>query len=83
MQNPGPEHIKAAQHVLRYIYGHMDAGLTYHGSDKVLLQSYDHRHKLIMAYDADFDHAGSKAFSGVVVLINGAAVAWKVRKQPR
>jgi hypothetical protein len=81
MQNPGPEHIKAAQHVLRYIYGHMDAGLTYHGSDEVLLQSYDHRHKLIMAYDADFDHAGSKACSGVVVLMNGAAVAWKVRKQ--
>ena len=81
MQNPGPEHVKAAKHVLRYIYGHLDAGITYHGNDIVLSQSYDHLNKLIMAYDADFDHAGTKACSGVTVLMNGAAVAWRVRRQ--
>ena len=81
MQNPGPEHIKAAKHVLRYIYTHLDAGLTYHGSDEVLMRPYNHRNKLIMAFDADFSHEGRKACSGVVVMMNGAAIAWKVRKQ--
>jgi hypothetical protein len=81
MQNPGPEHIKAAKHVLRYIYTHLDAGLTYHGSDEVLMRPYNHRNKLILAYDADFSHFGVKACSGVVVMMNGAAIAWKVRKQ--
>ena len=81
MQNPGPEHIEAAKHVLRYIYTHLDAGLTYHGSDEVLMRPYNHRNKLILAFDADFSHVGVKACSGVVVMMNGAAVAWKVRKQ--
>jgi hypothetical protein len=81
MQNPGPEHIKAAEHVLRYIFHHLDAGLTYHGSDEVLRTPYDHRNKLIMAFDADFSHVGCKACSGVVVMMNGAAIAWKVRRQ--
>ena len=44
-------------------------------------QSYAHRHKLIAAFDADFPHTGSKATSGVTVLMNGAAIAWKVRRQ--
>ena len=42
MQNPGPEHVEAAYRVLRYILGHLDAGLTYHGSTEVLYQPYDH-----------------------------------------
>ena len=40
MQNPGPEHVEAAYRVLRYILGHLDAGLTYHGSTEVLYQPY-------------------------------------------
>ena len=81
MQSPGPDHVDAARHVLRYIRGHLDAGLTYHGSDTVLHQSYDHTHKLIAAFDAGFSHAGEKAMSGAVFLMNGAAVAWRVRRQ--
>ena len=64
------------------VKGSPDAGLTYHGSDDVLTQSYDHRNKIILATDADFDHTGEHpCVSGVVALMNGAAIAWKVRCQ--
>ena len=81
MQQPGPDHIDAAHRVLRYILGHLGAGLTYHGSGAVLGQSYDHLNKLIGAFDADFPHAGAKATSGVMIFLNGAAIAWKTRRQ--
>jgi len=81
MQNPGPEHVEAAYRVLRYILGHLDAGLTYHGSTEVLNQPYDHLNKLIATFDADFPHDGVKATSGAAVLLNGAAISWKTRRQ--
>ena len=81
MQRPGPAHVKAARRVLRYIRGNLDAGLTYHGSAAVMGQSYDHLNKLIASFDADFPHDGHKPTSGVAVMLNGAAVAWKTRKQ--
>ena len=81
MQRPGPEHIDAAHRVLRYTLGHLGAGLTYHGSGAVLEQSYDHLSKLTEAFDADFQHAGAKATSGVLVFSNGAAVVWKTRRR--
>ena len=81
MQNPGPEHVEAAYRVLRYILGHLDAGLTYHGSTEVLYQPYDHLNKLIATFDADFPHDGVKATSGAAVLLNGAAISWKTRRQ--
>jgi len=75
-------HFDASDHLLRYLKGCPDAGLTYHGSDDVLTQSYDHRNKIILATDADFDHTGEQpCISGVVALMNGAAIAWKVRRQ--
>ena len=45
------------------------------------MQSYDHRNKIILATDADFDHTGHRpCVSGVTAFLNGAAIAWKVRK---
>ena len=81
MQNPGNAHVKAARRVLRYIRGNLDAGLTYHGSAAVLEQSYDHRNKLIATFDGTFPHDGRRSTTGVAVMLNGAAVAWKTRKQ--
>jgi len=81
MQNPGTEHVEAAYRVLRYILGHLDAGLTYHGSTEVLTKPYDHLNKLIATFDADFPHDGVKATSGAAVLLNGAAISWKTRRQ--
>ena len=59
----------------------MGAGLTYHGSGAILGQSYDHLNKPIGAFDADFPNAGAKATSGVMIFLNGAAIAWKTRRQ--
>ena len=81
MQRPGPDHVAAAQRALRYIPGHLGAGLTYHGSGAVLGQSYDHFNKLIASFDADFPNSGAKATSGVMVFLNEAAIAWKTRRQ--
>ena len=81
MQSPGPLHVEAALHVLRYLSGHLDEGLTYHGSKNVLMQPYDHRNKLILATDSTFSHAGVKATGGAAVFMNGAAIAWKIRRQ--
>ena len=81
MQRPGKEHVDAARHVLRYIKGNLGAGLTYHGSKAVLHESYDHTNKLIAACDASFPHDGEYATSGTLVMMNGAAIAWKVRRQ--
>ena len=71
LARPGPDHVEAAHHVLRYILGHLGAGLTYHGDQAVLGRPYDHRNKLIAALDADFPHAGAKATSGFMVFLNG------------
>jgi len=81
MQNSGPGYVEAAYRVLRYILGHLDAGLTYHGSTKVLNQPYGHLNKLIATFDADFPHDGVKATSGAAVLLNGAVIYWKTRRQ--
>ena len=81
MQRPGPDHVAAVHHVFHYIKAHLDAGLTYHGCSAVLTQSYDHRNKLIGTFDSDFPHTGSKATSEIAVLLNGAAILWKTRRQ--
>ncbi len=59
MQNPKPERIAAAKHVLRYILGTYDnAGITYHCQPDVLDQSYPHRHVIVVAIEEIFEHEG-------------------------
>jgi len=82
MQNPGPEHIVAAKHVLRYILGTYEtAGITYHRNSGVLDQSYPHRHVMVGASDASFAHTGGYAISGLVVLMNGGPIMWRSKAQ--
>lgn len=81
MQCPGPPHAAAARHVLRYLAGKLDAGITYHGDMAVLSTPYNHVNKLILATDSGFSHSGAKAPSGAVVFLNGGPIAWKVRRQ--
>ena len=80
--NPGPEHVNAAKHVLRYVAGTCDLGVTYHGSPEVLLRGYDHRDKLIAAVDSDLGGCqdSQKSTAGVLVMLNGGAISWKSRK---
>jgi hypothetical protein len=37
--------------------------------------------KLIANFDADFPHDGVKVTSGAAVLLNGAEISWKTRRQ--
>ena len=80
---PGPAHVEAAKHVLTYIAWHPDLGITYHGSDEVLMEGYDHRDRLIGSVDSDLGGCldTEKSTSGHVVWMNGGAVAWKSKRQ--
>jgi hypothetical protein len=81
MQAPGHAHVDAARHVLRYILGTLDSGITYHFRSEVLYHPYPHRNLWVGACDNDFRHEGSYAISGVVVLMNGGAVYWRSKAQ--
>ena len=78
---PGEEHVAAAMHVLRYLSGTVDLGITYHGSDEVLLA--DRRDKLIASVDSDLGGCVDthKSTSGLVVFLNGGPISWKSKKQ--
>jgi len=80
--NPGPEHEQAGLHCLRYLAGTPDHGITFHGSDEVLMEGYDHRDKLIAAVDSDLGGCkdSNKSTGGYVVWMNGGPVAYRSRK---
>ena len=82
-QNLGSEHVALQKHVLRYLAGTLDEGITYHGSKATLNKPYPHRNKLI-GY-ADSDHGGchdtKRSTSCVIIQLNGGPVIWRVMKQ--
>jgi hypothetical protein len=82
-QNPGTEHVALQKHVLRYLAGTLDEGITYHGSDAVLKKPYPHKNKLIGF--ADSNHGGcldtKRSTSCVIIQLNGGPVIWRVLKQ--
>jgi hypothetical protein len=76
-QNPGMDHWKAAQRVLRYLASTRNHGLCFGGnvpSDNILI-----------GY-SDADYAGDpdtrRSTSGYVFILNGGAVTWSSRRQP-
>jgi len=79
--NPGPVHFAAARNVLAHLRKNPGQGLTFHGSNKVLDQSYPHRHALIGMTDSGFSHKGAKAVTGCSILMNGAAIYHVSRRQ--
>ena len=81
INNPGPDHIKAAQRVLANVRKDPDAGLTFHGSEAVLKQSYYHKDTMVAACDSGFSFTGEKANSGATILMNGAAILHVSRTQ--
>jgi hypothetical protein len=77
MSNPGHRHEEAAKHILRYLKGTKDVGITY---------SKQHDEKLankLFGY-VDADHASDaddrKSVGGYVLMLNGGAVSWSSRK---
>ena len=81
--NPSPQHIEYGYHVLRYIAGSIDKGITYHGSDKVLNEGYPHRNKLYGSVDADLGGCKDteKSTSGLILMLNDGPVVWRSTRQ--
>jgi hypothetical protein len=76
MANPGPSHIKAAKHIMAYLKGRMDMGLTYH-------RNTSNPNELYAAANSDHagDPEGRRSVTGYVVMLNGAAVSWQSNRQ--
>ena len=77
-------YVGACMHVLQYLAGTADLGVTYHGSDEVLTSGgYDRRDKLIASVDSDLGGCieTHKSTSGLVVFLNGGPISWKSKKQ--
>jgi hypothetical protein len=76
MSNPGEAHVTAAKHILRYLKGTPNVGLTYGGSPACSAN-------ILYGY-VDADHAGCaddrRSVGGYVLLLNGAAIAWASKK---
>jgi hypothetical protein len=76
MSNPGVKHWQVAKRVLRYLRGTTNYGLTY-------TRDLANPNRLIAYADADWATCPEtrRSVSAFVVMLNGAAVAWKSKKQ--
>jgi hypothetical protein len=79
MSNPGLPHLEAAKHILRYLKGTKNVGITYSKqTDPKLINT-------LVGY-VYADHAGDpglndcKSVRGYVLLLNGGAISWSSRK---
>lgn len=77
--NPSDDHVNIQKHVLRYIAGTLDEGLTFHGDSEVLKVPYDHTNKLVGYVDSA--HGAGHDTMCIVIMLNGAAVISRVLKQ--
>jgi hypothetical protein len=72
--NPGIEHWKMVNKVLRYVQGTKDLMLTYRRSDSLEIKGY-----------SDADYAGDKderkSTTGYVFTLAGGAISWRSCKQ--
>ncbi|SGY29518.1 BQ5605_C002g01060 [Microbotryum silenes-dioicae] len=74
-QQPGPEHWTAIKHVLRYIKGMLDLGLTYRKTNQPL-HGYS---------DANWGACltTSRSTMGYAFILSGAAIAWCSKREHR
>ena len=71
MRNPGPQ-VKAANYVLRYLFGTKDFVLTF--SKPVHPSGWPLQHKLITSADAGINHLGAPGITGITVALNGGTM---------
>jgi hypothetical protein len=78
--NPGIEHWNVLMHLLRYIKGTLDLGITYRGPGRLATPIID---TLFSFTDADWagDKDKLRSTSGTVVILAGGAVSWISRLQ--
>jgi hypothetical protein len=77
VSDPGGTHMQAAKRVLRYLKGTKDLGLRY---TRPLVDSLD---ELWGCVDSDWAGCADtrKSTTGYVLVLNGAAVSWKSKRQ--
>ncbi|MBW0480723.1 hypothetical protein O181_020438 [Austropuccinia psidii MF-1] len=75
LENPGIRHWQAFQHLLHYLKGTQDVGITYHKGEKSGIVSWS---------DADWGNcwATQQSVSGFLATFHGCLILWKTRKQP-
>jgi hypothetical protein len=87
--SPSDVHWQAMKHLLRYLKGTMDYGITYRRSGSTTLTAEAHVPRPLedSAAYSDSDWAGcphtSRSTSGYVFKIAGGAVSWSSKLQPR
>jgi hypothetical protein len=76
VQRPGEKHMRAVEHVLKYLSGTYTDGI-YYGKDSQRLN------KLWDWVDADFatDLDTRRSHTGYILMMNGGTVSWKSTKQ--
>lgn len=74
----GSTHIVAAKHLLRYIKGTLDRGITFRPSASV-----NSRHELCGFADADYanDVDTRRSTTGYTITVGGSTVCWRSRRQ--
>ncbi|MBW0472317.1 hypothetical protein O181_012032 [Austropuccinia psidii MF-1] len=74
LENPGIRLWQAFQHVLRYLKGTQDVGITYHKGEKSGIVSWS---------DAAWGNcrATQQSVSGFLAMFHGCLILWKTRKQ--
>ena len=78
---PGPPHVQAAIHLLRYVKHARDVELTLDGSDKALTEGWDRRLKVVIKFDAALPLPGKIGTTGIAAYINGGCFSALSRKQ--
>ena len=74
MDKPGPKMYTAALRVMNYLYHTRETGITYHPGNNLLITSSD--------ADLSANKDTRRSRTGLVIMLNGAAVCWKSRLQP-
>lgn len=77
MANPSRDHHVALKHLLHYLHGTRDKGITYHANDEHGIN------KLYGFVDADYagDCNTRKSRTGYVTMMNSGALSWKSKLQ--
>ena len=77
MANPSRDHHVALRHLLHYLHGTRDKGITYHGNDVHGIN------KLYGFVDADYagDPTSRRSRSGYVMMMNSGCISWRSKLQ--
>ena len=68
---------------MKYIAGALDKGITYHGSDTILNEGYQHRNKSYGSVNADLEEYKytEKSTSSTFLMLNDGPVNWRSNRQ--